>query len=224
MFMQKTKPVLLILGLLCASLTGAIAQDASLTPAAANKILLKASAPFEDAIGPALAHNAKGIAGQLAAADDAAEGVKSALPADAAKKFGDLLQTIHKAADAKDDFAVAQNCLTTFRLLVDNLRRDALKVPVEVELLDYAGYQIQILAAGKKPDWNAMSKTAADAAAWWKELAPKVTAKHVREATTSALSGLSQAAQEKNPGKIQLAAQMTLDLVDVMEDVFKGKL
>src|SRR5438552_4133558 len=115
--MQTTYHTLLSFGLIFASLTtSAIGQDA----AKANSTLLAATAPFEDMVGPALAKNDKGIARLLAAADQQAGAVKQPLPADAAEQFGRFLQTIHKAADAKDHMAVAENAVTVFRLLVDN--------------------------------------------------------------------------------------------------------
>ena len=219
--MQRTKCTLLSLGLLCASLsTATLAQDA----AKANETLLAATGPFEDMVGPALAKNDKGIAKQLAGADQQAGAVKKTLPTDAAQQFERLLQTIHKAAESKDDMAVAQNAVSVFRLLVDNLKADALKVPKEVSLLDYAGYKLQVLAAAEKPDWAAMSQVAADADTWWKAIAKtKVSEKNLRAAVTSTILGLKQATQEQNLAMLKFAAQIDLDLVDLLEGHFKTK-
>ncbi len=218
--MQRTEHLLLCIALLCASLAGAVAQDT----AKVNTTLLKATGPFEDMVGPALARDDKGVAKMLANADQEATAVRKVLPATAATHFDELLQTLHKAASAKDGLAVAQSAVEIFRLLVDNLTTDTLKIPVEVSLLDWAGYQLQVLAAAEKPDWGAMSKVAADAEKWWKAIAKsKVTEKNLRATVTTAISGLKSATQEKNLPMTKFGAHITLDLVDLLEGHFKAK-
>lgn len=208
--------------LLGASLTSAFAQG---TPAAAaptpNSILLHCTSPYEDLVAPGLANKDKIIAGLLATADKEAETVKKVLPADAAQQFQGLLQKMHEAADARDGRAVALNGMVIYRILVDHLQADTLRIPKEVDLIDYAGYQLQILAAADKPDWDAISQIAADADTWWTAIAkPKITNKAVRATVNSAMRGTKQAAREKNLPMLKFAAQMDLDLVDVLEGLF----
>ena len=204
--------------LLCALFTtGLLAQDAAKT----NDILLKATGPFEDMVGPALAKNDKGIAKQLAAVDQQADDVKKVLPAESAKQFDTLLQSLHKAAAAKDGLAVAQDAVVIFRLLVDNLKADTLKIPLEVSLLDWAGYDLQVLAAAGKPDWAAMSKVAADADGWWKAIAKKITDKNLRATVATTMLGLQQSTKEHNLPMVKFSAQIALDLVDLIEGAFK---
>ena len=197
--------------------TGGVAQEI----ARANATLLKATAPFEDMVEPGLAKNEKGIARLLAVADQQAEGVKKILSADAAKNFETLLQKIHKAAAAGDGMTVAQNAVVIFRLLVDNLRADALKIPIEISLLDWAGYQLMVLAAADHPDWEAMSKVAGEADQWWKATAKKISDKNLRAAVTSTMQGLAQSTKERNLAMVKFAARIDLDLVDLLEGAFK---
>jgi hypothetical protein len=218
--MQRTKQLLLCLALFGVSIAGAAAQD----NAKLNDTLLKATAPFEDMVGPALAGDGKGIAKLLAKVDKEADAVKKVLPADAATHFDKLSQALHKAAAARDGLALAQNAVQLFRLLVDNLKTDELKIPIEVSMLDWAGYQLLVLAAAEKPDWEAMRKVADDADKWWKGIAKsKVTEKNLRATVTTALAGLHQATQEKNLSMAKFGAQVTLDLVDLLERHFKAK-
>ena len=59
-------------------------------------------------------------------------------------------------------------------------------IPQEVNLLDYAGYQLQVSAAADKPDWQAMSRAAADAVRLWNAMAKsKVSNRPLREVMTS---------------------------------------
>ncbi|MDB6123291.1 MAG: hypothetical protein JWQ71_2284 [Pedosphaera sp.] len=224
MLMQRIKYTLMVLGFLGVSLTGVIAQDAASDVAKMNHTLMHATGPYEDMVGPALAKNKKDVAALLATADKEADSVKQALPAEAAKQFDTLLKAIHQAADAKDNLALAKNSVAVFRLLVDHLKADALKIPLEVSLLDWAGYELQVLASADKPDWSAMNKVAADSETWWKAMSTtKVPDKHLRATMTSAIRGIKQAIQEKNLTMVKFAAQMDLDLVDVVEDTFKTK-
>jgi hypothetical protein len=231
--MKSIKISLLSLGMCCASLAGALAQGAS-TPAVAaapaapatptpNSVLLLSTSVYEDMVEPALTNNEKLVTEFLATADKEADAVKKVLPADAVKQFEGLLQKMHAAADAKDGRTVAANGMMVYRLFVDHLQADSLRVPLEVHLIDYAGYQLQILASAEQPDWQAISQVAADTETWWKAIArTKVTNKDkaIRATVTSAVRGTKQAAEKKNLGMIKFAAQMDLDLVDVLEGLF----
>lgn len=220
LILRRTKHLLLCIALLCGSLAGATAQDT----AKVNNTLLKATGPFEDMVGPALARDDKGVAKMLAEADQEADAVKKVLPAEAVRNFDELLKSLHKAAAAKDALAVAQSAVKVFRLLVDNLKADTLKIPIEVSLLDWAAYQLQVLAAVEKPDWEAMRKVAADAEKWWKAIArSKVTEKNLRATVTTAINGLKNATQEQNLPMAKFGAHITLDLVDLLEGHFKAK-
>jgi hypothetical protein len=202
-------------------LSSLVASTAAQDAAKANAILLKATAPFEDMVEPALAKNQKGIARLLALADKQAQSIKEILPAAAATQFETLLQTIHKAAQSGDGMTVAQNAVMIFRLLVDNLHADALKIPIEISLLDWAGYQLIVLAAAERPDWDAMRKVAADADSWWNGTAKKISDKNLRAAVTSTMQGLAQSTKEQNLSMVKFAARIDLDLVDLLEGAFK---
>src|SRR5882672_10173407 len=122
--MKLRRELFITVTLLLTSLIAGSAQDAR----KANETLLRATSPFEDMVGFALSKKEARITKSLAAADAQAAAVKEALrPADAGQ-FQELLQAIHKAAAAKEDYAVATNAVEVFRLLVDNLKADILKV------------------------------------------------------------------------------------------------
>ena len=223
--MHGLKYILLGLGLLCVSLTGTLAQNAAVTTGAANAnhVLLKASGPYEDFAAQSLARNNDKVAKFLAAADADASEVVKVLPASEAQRFEGLRREIHQAIESKDAIAAAQNSATVFRLLVDQLDAATLVVPREVDLLDYTGYELKVLAASRNPDWNAIRKLTDDSDAWWQAIAkPKVTNKHLRATVTSAITGLKQAVEHKNLPQLQFGAQMVLDLVDMLEDEFKA--
>ena len=205
--------------LLAACLSSAIARDA----AKANETLLHATSPFEDMVGFALAKNSASVAKSLAKADSQAGAVKQALLPASVAEFERRLQELHKAATDSEHYAVAVSGVEIFRLLIDNLDAGKLKVPKEVSLLDYAGFKLHVLDAAPKPDWDAMRKTAADAVSWWATTKSNVTDKKLRDAFNSTVRGMQQAATAENLPMLHFAAQMDLDLVDMLENHFESK-
>jgi hypothetical protein len=188
-----------------------------------NEILLKASSPFEDMAEFALAGKDAGIAKSLDQADEIATTIKGALSESASKQFDTLLATIHDSATKKEHQEVAQNAVEVFRLLIDNLNTTSLTVPQEVSLLDYAGFRLHVLIADPKADWEAIGQTISDAEMWWTALKPQVTDKALRDTFNSALRGLKRAGIEKHLAMLDFAAQMDLDLVDLLEHYFERK-
>jgi hypothetical protein len=217
--MKPIKNILTLLTFLFMPLAMAFARGA----AKANETLLQASSPFEDMAEFALAGNDASITKSLAAADSAAAHVRDALPTAAHAQFDTLLQAIHKAATAREHHAVAANAVEVFRLLIDHLDAGSLKVPNEVSLLDYAGFKLHVLAAAPQPDWEAIRRTVKDAGAWWDAIESKVSDKGLHGAFHSTVVGLQQAGKTEHLPMLNFAAQMDLDLVDLLEGHFERK-
>jgi hypothetical protein len=217
--MQLTKNTLVLITFILAALTPAFARDA----AKDNETLLRASSPFEDIVEFALAKNDASIAKSLKAADGNAAAVRDALPTAAAAQFDTMLQTLHTATTAKEHHAVAMSAVEVFRLLIDNLEAGSLKVPKEVSLLDYAGFKLHVLAAAPQPDWGAMRRTVEDASGWWTAIKSKVSDKGLRDAFNSTVRGLQEAGKVEHLPMLNFAAQIDLDLVDLLEGYFEHK-
>jgi hypothetical protein len=192
-------------------------------PIKANEILLKASSPYEDMVEFALNKNDAGIARSLNSAKKQAAAVRDALPTVASGKFDTMLEALQKTAASKEHYALATGAVEMFRLLIDSLHVDSLKVPKEVSLLDYAGFKLKVLAAAPQPDWNAMREISGDAATWWAAIKSKVTEKALRDAVNTTIKGLQQAGKLEHLPMLVFAAQMDLDLVDLLEGYFDRK-
>ena len=217
--MKPSTYTIIVVPLFLASLAFAVARDAG----KANETLLRGTSAFEDMVDPALAKDDAGIAKALAAAEGQAAGVKEALGASASGQYDRLVEAIRKGAAGKEYQAVAMNAVEVFRLLVDNVEAKGLKVPKEVSLLDYAGFRLRVLAAAPEADWVAMRKTVDDAARWWGAIESKVAEKGLRDAFNSTIGGLQQAGKSENLPMLRFAAQIDLDLVDLLEGVFERK-
>jgi hypothetical protein len=207
------------LTLLLACLGPAGARDAG----KANETLLSATSPFEDMVEYALAKNFASVEKSLAKAEAQGAAVKEALAPASAGEFDRQLQALRKVVAAREPHGVAVCAVEIFRLLLDNLDGTKLEVPKEVSLLDYAGFKLHVLDAAPKPNWDAMRKTVVEAAGWWKAAKPKVSEKGLRDAMESTIRGLQEAARTENLPMLHFAAQLDLDLVDVLEGHFEKK-
>ncbi|MDB6030826.1 MAG: hypothetical protein JWM16_1164 [Verrucomicrobiales bacterium] len=207
---------LILLAIILSPFIALAAPDAN----KANETLLKASSPYEDMVEFALNKNDAGIAKSLNSAKKQAAAVRDALPAAATAKFEMMLEGLQKTAAAKERYSVATSAVEMFRLLIDGLQADNLKVPKEVSLLDYAGFKLKVLAAAPQPDWSAMREIAGDAATWWAAIKAKVTEKALRDAVNTTVKGVQQAGKLEHLPMLVFAAQMDLDLVDLLESYF----
>jgi hypothetical protein len=68
-----------------------------------------------------------------------------------------------------------------------------------------------------------MRGVVADAATWWAAIKPTVKNKGLRDALNSTIRGLSQAGKIEHLPMLHFAAQMNLDLVDLLENYFENK-
>ena len=208
-----------ILTLFYVSLAMAVARDVT----SDNHVLLRATSPFEDMAEAALAKNERGISKSLAAADARAANVRAVISPPASAHFDDLLQKLHSAASSKEHLVLAANAVEVFRLLIDSVKPEGLKVPKEVSLLDYAGFKLHVLTSAPHPDWVAIRRTVGDADGWWMTTRPAVSDKALRDAFDSTIRGLHEAEKLESVPMLSFAAQIDLDLVDLIERYFESR-
>lgn len=179
--------------------------------------LVSGMSPFEDLIEVALDGNDSGISSALGDADRQSVRIREALPDPAAKQLAGLMQELHRAAAAGAHLRVASDAVEAFRLLVDNVQVEAHSLPREVSLLDYAGFKLRVLAAAEKPSWKDIRETVDDADAWWRALHGRVSERSLRDAFDSTIRGLRDASRIEDVPMLRFAAQIDLDLVDLLE-------
>ncbi|MFZ0134060.1 MAG: hypothetical protein WAK95_16085 [Desulfobacterales bacterium] len=190
--------------------------------ASKNDILLSAASPFEDLTDYALAADRDGMNKALKAYADQAPGVRKVLPASERAKMDELLAAIKKAESQGDNETVALKSVAVYRLLVDALDHNTLVVPVQVALLDYAGFMVTVLLHNESTkDWPALANVSAEAIRNWNAIRDRVTDKGLRDAVDTALAGLVTACTDRNAGMAAFAAQIDLALVDLLEGYFE---
>ena len=192
--------------------------------ASKNDILLSAASPFEDLTEYALAANKKGMKLALKAYTDQASAVSEVLDAKALKDMDLLIAAMRDAESQGDNETVALKSVEAYRILVESLDVNSLVVPIQVSLLDYAGFKSEVLLHAKSTDWIALKKVAEEAQQNWDTIQPRVTDKGLRDALNTAITGMYKACTEKNHGMALFAAQIDLALVDLLEGYFEQSL
>jgi hypothetical protein len=186
-----------------------------------NWVLLSASSHFEELTEYALANNVKGMKKALKAFDDQTAAVNKILSPLGRQELTSLVARIRQAEQKGENQAVAMNSVEAYRVLVESLDTKSLVVPIQVSLLDYAGFKLKVLLAATPPDWTAIQETVAAAGRNWQSLASLVRDKALSDTVQTVIAGLNQAVKAKNPGMAGLAAKMDLALVDLLEGYFE---
>jgi hypothetical protein len=115
---------------------------------------------------------------------------------------------------------VALEAVEAYRVLVEAFDEETLVVPKTVSLLDYSGFRLQLLAGASEPDWHEIGETANEAALFWGSIEPSVEHKGLRDAMNTTIDGIAEAVAARDARMLAFAAQVDLDLVDLLEGYF----
>jgi hypothetical protein len=214
---------MLVLGFL--SIGDVIAQDAKhksrTGPERGNEVILAASSPFEDMTEAALAADRKGIERALRAYDAIAGKVEGVLAAARRDELRALVADIRMGEKQGSFNEIVLKAPEAYRTLIEGLDRGGLKVPLEVSLLDYAGFRFLALLHVQPVDWRSLQGAGELARKNWTAIKAKVADGGLRDAVDVAIAGMNRACILKNADMALLAAQVDLALVDLLEAGFE---
>ena len=193
------------------------------TPSEQNDKLLKATDPFEGLTESALDGDAAKIAKAFKAAKAGRIATRALLTPQIAARFDKLFDELTTAQGKKDSVVVALQAAELYKLLVSSCDASVLVVPMEVNLLDYAGFRTNALLKAAAPDWQALADTAREAGANWAKIRDRVTDKKLQADMDKAQAGLTSAAQKHDVSLSQSSAKSDLALVDDLEGHFAKK-
>lgn len=189
-------------------------------PQTRNEILQAASSPFEHLSELAIVGDWKGVDAAMQEFEPLQRTTTNALPAEARQRFDSQLAAIRESYGRRDGYSLGLQAADAYRTLVAAQDGAALAVPIEVSLLDYAGFKLTALLSRTSPDWQAVQATAGEARQFWTTIQRRVLDKSLHTLTTTTVDGLVKAAQDRDRARAQFAAQVDLDLVDVLEGHF----
>ena len=189
-----------------------------------NAVLFEAMSPFEDLTEYALAEDATNAGKAIQSANDSVAAASSVLSEKASGVLNAKLKEI-AAAEKDGDFpGMAMLAVDSYKVLVDQLDVSTLTVPKEVAVLDFVGFKLHALLKQKEVDWKLVNETALDGQRQWNDIRGSVSDTAIRDAMDTVIEGLQSASKSKNVEKLEFAAQVDLDLVDLLEGYFeKGK-
>jgi hypothetical protein len=187
-------------------------------PVAAVAPELAAAEPFEALTETAFSASGPDLAAAAAKAEAAATAVRGHLPVDAARQLDARLAEIRAALQANNRADLAIASVEAYRTLVSAAPRA--RVPVEVSLLDYAGFRYQADAAAQPVRWADMAEAAAFARDTWKILSPQIGDTALRARFDRAVAALGAAVQKRDRTEAVGAATTELALVDELEAYF----
>ena len=193
------------------------------TPSIQNDRLLKATDPFEGLAETALGSNAAKIARAFKAAKAGRIATRALLAPETATRFDQLFDGLTAAQGKKDGVAVALQAAELYKLLVSSCDASALAMPMEVNLLDYAGFRTNALLKAGPPDWQALADTAREANGYWAKIRDRVTDKKLQAGMDEAQQGLTTGALKRDVALSTASARRNLDLVDELEGHFAKK-
>ena len=133
-----------------------------------------------------------------------------------------LLTGLRKSWQHSDRGSMAVGSIEIYKLLQESMDPIHRSVPVEVPLLDYAGFKIKALLISKHPDWEQVRRTAHEATQWWASINQRVVDHSLRDAMDRTIVGINEASSMKDIRLLTFAAEMDLILVDGLESFFNS--
>ena len=145
------------------------------------------------------------------------------LRAEEKQRLDSLVAGVRTAWRKADRGALAIESIEIYRLLQESVDYRGQPVPVEVPMLDYAGFKLKALLLSARPNWKQVGRTAQEASAWWAAIEPRVTDKSLREAMAHTVAGIREGAVRKEIKLLRFTAEMDLILVDGLEAFFHSR-
>jgi hypothetical protein len=187
-----------------------------------NTRLLDAAGGFETLTETALTQPFTALTATRQAAVDRAATVRSLLTAEQTTRLDALADALDAALAGQDRTATAIAAVETYRVLV-SAQDGTAKVPVDVSLLDYAGFKYDTIVQAQPIDWTGMATDVGYAREVWTRLSPDVSSQALVGAFESSLAGMETAVRERNPVAARVAVSTELALVDALEEHFSAR-
>ena len=188
-----------------------------------NAVIFNAMSPYEDLTEYALAEKNQKITESLASLKGLLDNLNVVL----SKKTIKILINKHekmKLAEKNADFPkIALLAVDSYKVISEELDESQLEVPKQVVILDYVGFRIHALLKQKKINWDLIANTVDVGITQWKSIKGKVTNRKLKDSMNTTIYGLKKASDSKNIDMLSFAAQIDLDLVDLLEGFFENK-
>lgn len=187
---------------------------------ATTKTLLAAAVPFETLTETAFSASREQMNQGIDAARDAVDSVRGAVPMSIFSELNRNMAAIDAADVANRPADIAIASIENYRVLVNAVPGSPV-VPVDVSLLDYAGFRFDADAKATPVRWDDMNRVLEFARQRWSSVASKAAGAKMAPRFEVVLSGMEQAVRARNIARARSSAKAELDLVDKLEVAFE---
>jgi hypothetical protein len=199
------------------------AAPSSPAPSPARRTALVAAAErFENLTEAAFSPNPGEVAKRTALANAAGAAVRQGMSPDHGAGLDAALGKIGLAAKSKNavDLSLASN--EAYRAVLSEAGGET-GIPLDIGLLDYAGFRITADARDPKPRWDDVREALGFANQRWNAVKPLIHDPKVADQFDRALVWVQEALAAKDAKSLERAATRELDLVDLLETAVKPK-
>jgi len=188
-----------------------------------SDILFDAMSPYEDLIEYALADNVAKVKKTIQSLDVSDARLITVLSERAIRYLNSNLEKMVAAEKSSDYAGIALYSVNSYKTIVDELNVAELTIPVEVAILDFVGFKIHVLLKQKNVDWRSIGEVVLEGSSRWNKIKENVSNKALQDTMNTTIDGLQAAVKSKNIEMLKFAAQVVLDLVDLLEGYFEVK-
>lgn len=181
--------------------------------------LLAAAEPFETLTERAFRAKPSEIDGLIADAEAAVLSIQSAAPQNLLQRLEGRLIAIRRASKADNRADIALASIEGFRDIVSAVPGSA-KIPVEVGLLDYAGFRYEADVQATPPRWQDMTDAVTFARMQWSKIEQSPALAKLQSRFGASLDAMDEAIKSRDVANARRAAKIELDLVDDLERAF----
>lgn len=195
-------------------------SDATPTIATDQTCLYDSAEAYENLTEKSYTADAQTLADLSAEAEKQARACLAKLNPSDADSLSSRLDAVQAALRSNDRATVARNAVEVYRIFVTAETREPNGAPLQVSLLDYAGFRMQADLQATEPDWADIETALSFAEKQWSEIEIKIVDLGLREAFAAELDHIRTAAGERNVSAAKEAVRKELDQVDLLEQYF----
>ena len=196
-----------------ASQTGSISQpDVAAALAAAGE-------PFEVLAETAFTATPAELDKSIVAAEEAVRTLQTIVPSALSSSLETRLHAIRQAHKSDERVELSLASIEGFRDIVSAVPGSP-ALPIDVSLLDYAGFRYDAEAQAEPPRWDDMAATSTFARERWATLSGMEPLSKLRTRFEIGLTAMDNAVTARSVAQARAAAKAELDMVDELEAAF----
>jgi len=188
-----------------------------------NECFVAAAEAFEGLIERASAATAADLARQSASTAAQARSCQPLLSPRQSATMDNVLGRIGQFEMTHDRLALASAAVEGYRTFVTAETRPVGGTPIEVSLLDYAGFRYQADARAVAPLWSDMRQALDIADEQWRAVSPRVSDDRLKARFSADLAELRGALEAADQRRGQSAVVRELNDVDALESYFSHR-